>query len=46
MDIGSPFLVLSYVYLKQPIFGLTQEWLREQARDKAGSGWSADHPEV
>ena len=23
------FLVLSYVYSKQPIFGLTQEWLRE-----------------
>ena len=23
------FLVLSYVYYKQPIFGLTQEWLRE-----------------
>ena len=22
-------LVLSYVYSKQPIFGLTQEWLRE-----------------
>ena len=25
-----PFLVLSYVYSKQPIFGLTtQEWIRE-----------------
>ena len=23
------FLVLSYVYSKQPIFGLTQEWFRE-----------------
>ena len=23
------FLVLSYVYSKQPIFGLPQEWLRE-----------------
>ena len=23
------FLVLNYVYSKQPIFGLTQEWLRE-----------------
>ena len=23
------FIVLSYVYSKQPIFGLTQEWLRE-----------------
>ena len=23
------FLVLSYVYSKHPIFGLTQEWLRE-----------------
>ena len=29
MEIGSLFLVLSYVYSKQPIFGLTQEWLRE-----------------
>ena len=23
------FLVLSYVYSKQPILGLTQEWFRE-----------------
>ena len=29
MEIGSRFLVLSYVYSKQPIFGLTQECLRE-----------------
>ena len=26
---GMQFLVLSYVYSKQPIFGLTREWLRE-----------------
>ena len=25
----SMFLVLSYVYSKQPMFGLTQEWFRQ-----------------
>ena len=25
---SEPFLVFSYVYSKQPIFGLTQEWLK------------------
>ena len=30
------FLVLSYVYSKQPIFGLTQEWLREGSSQRQG----------
>ena len=29
LELGSVFLVLSYVYSKQPILGLTQEWFRE-----------------
>ena len=29
IQVASLFLVLSYVYSKQPILGLTQEWFRE-----------------
>ena len=32
------FLVLSYVYSKQPIFGLTQEWFRELSFSRLESG--------
>ena len=32
------FLVLSYVYSKQPIFGLTQEWFRELAFSRLECG--------
>ena len=29
LHLRSEFLVPSYVYSKQPVFGLTQEWLKE-----------------
>ena len=32
------FLVLSYVYSKQPVFGLTKEWFRELSFSRLGCG--------
>ena len=36
--VGRPLSVLSYVYSKQPIFGLTQEWFREMSFSRLECG--------